>query len=202
MRAQRVVDRDALVVDFLGVADHPRHGSQAARHPHRAGIGEGGQAALEHARIELIGLAVHVHEAAREMRAHQRIAVLHHAGDQVVDEAVLRPAQGGDIEPRDRQEGARIGRAAVRGIEQHRPLAGRPARGSRTAGRVRRGFHSWRPGPWSAGYHCDGPVFRARLYRLLSMRRGTKAKPCFRFTRYLPGISLMGRLGPAFGAGR
>jgi hypothetical protein len=70
---QRIVHRDALVVDFLGVADHPRHRAEAARHPHRTGIGERGKAALEHARIELIGLAVHVHEATREMRAHQRM---------------------------------------------------------------------------------------------------------------------------------
>ena len=67
---ERIVHRNALVVDFLGVADHPRHGAEPAGHPHRAGIGEGGQAALEHARIELIGLAIDVDKTAREMRAH------------------------------------------------------------------------------------------------------------------------------------
>ena len=36
------------------------------------------------------------------------------AGGQFVDEAVLRSAQDGDIEPRSRQELARIGRAAMR----------------------------------------------------------------------------------------
>ena len=128
MRRKRVVDRDALVVDFLGVADHPRHGAKPAGDPHRAGIGEGGQPALEHARIELVGLAVDVDIAAREMRPHQRIAALDHAGDQFVDEAVLGAAQRREIEPRHRQEVARIDRAAVRRIEQHRAVASAPAR--------------------------------------------------------------------------
>ena len=106
--AQRVVDRDALVVDFLRVADHPRDGAEPARDPHRAGIGERRQPAVEHARIELVGLAVDVDVAAREMRAHQRIAALHHAGDQFVDEGVLRAAQRREVEPRGGQEVARI----------------------------------------------------------------------------------------------
>ena len=41
---------------------------------------------VEHARIELVGLAVDVDIAAREMRAHQRMAAFDHAGDQFVDE--------------------------------------------------------------------------------------------------------------------
>ncbi len=124
MRPQRVVDRDALVVDFLGVADHARHGAEAAGHAHGSGIGEGGQPALEHARVELVGLAVDVDETAREMRPHQRIALRHHAGDQGVDETVLGAPQGADIEPRNPQEFARIDRAAMRRIEQHRAAAG------------------------------------------------------------------------------
>ena len=106
--AQRIVDRDALVVDLLRVADHARDRAEPARDPHRAGIGERGQAAVEHARVELVGLAVHVDIAAREMRPHQRVAARHHAGDQVVDEAVLRAAQGREIEPGGLQEGAGI----------------------------------------------------------------------------------------------
>ena len=122
---ERVVDRDAPVVDFLGVADDARDRAQAASDPHGAGIGERGQPALEHARIELVGLAVYVDEAAREMGAHQRVALTHHAGHQLVDEAVLGAAQGSDLEPGHRQEGARIDRSAVGRVEQHRAGAGR-----------------------------------------------------------------------------
>ena len=104
----RVVDRDALAVDFLGIADDARDGAEPARHPHRTGIGEGGQPPLEHARIELVGLAVDVHVAAREMRAHQRIAALDDAERKLVDEAVLGAPQRRHIEPRRGEEGARI----------------------------------------------------------------------------------------------
>ena len=121
-----LVDRDALAVDFLGVADHARDRAQAASDAHGAGIGKGGQAALEHARIELIGLSVHVDETAREMGVHQRVTLADHAGHQLVDEAVLGAPQGGDLQPGHRQEGARVDRAAVGRVEQHR--AGASAR--------------------------------------------------------------------------
>ena len=95
----RVVDRNALAVDLLRVAHHPRHGAQPARDPHRAGIGKGGQAALEHAGIELVRLAVDVHIAARKVRPHQRVSALHHAGGKLVDERILGAAQRRDLEP-------------------------------------------------------------------------------------------------------
>ena len=91
--AQRVVDRNALVVDFLGVADHPRDGAEPAGDPHRAGIGEGRQAAFEHARIELVGLAVDVDESSAENARASADSRADHAGDQFVDEAVLGAAQ-------------------------------------------------------------------------------------------------------------
>ena len=119
--AERVIDRDALVVDFLRVADHARDGAEPAGDPHRTGVGERRQPALEHARIELVGLAVDVDEAAREMRPHQRIAARHHAEREIVDEAVLGAAQRRQVEPRALQERARIDAAGVRRVEQHRP---------------------------------------------------------------------------------
>ncbi len=109
-----VVDRNALAVDFLGVAHHAGHRAESARHPHGAGIGEGREPAVEHARVELVGLAVHVDIAAREMRVHQRIAAPNDAERELVDEAVLGPAQGQPVEPRGHQERARIHAAAVR----------------------------------------------------------------------------------------
>ena len=120
---QRFGHRDALIVDFLGVADDARHRAEPARDPHRTGIGERGQPAVEHARVEFIGLAVDVDIAAREMRPHQRIAARHHARDQIVDEGILRAAQRRQIEPRGQQEGARIDAPAVRRIENQRPAA-------------------------------------------------------------------------------
>jgi hypothetical protein len=111
---QRVVDRDALVVDFLRIADHARHGAETARDAHRARIGERRQAAIEHARVELVGLAVDVDVAAREVRAHQRIAARHHTGCQLIDETVLRPAQRRQVEPRGDQERPRIDAPGMR----------------------------------------------------------------------------------------
>src|SRR5262249_58514562 len=101
-------DRDALVVDFLRVTNDAGDGAEAARYAHGAGIGEGGQAAVEHARVELVRLAVDVDVAARKVRPHQRMAAPGHAGDQLVDEGILGTAQGREIEPRRRQEFARI----------------------------------------------------------------------------------------------
>ena len=80
-----------------------------------------GSRPVEHARIELIGLAVDVHIAARKMGAHQRIAAPDHADDQLVHEGVLGAAQRRQIQPRRRQEGARIDASAVRRIEHDRP---------------------------------------------------------------------------------
>ena len=37
---QRLADRNTLIVDFLRIANDARHRAEAARHPHRAGIGE------------------------------------------------------------------------------------------------------------------------------------------------------------------
>ena len=114
--AQRVVDRNALVVDFLRVADHARDRAEPAGDPHRAGVGERRQPAVEHARVELIGLAVDVDIAAREVRPHQRIAARHHARDQFVDEAVLGAPQASARSSRDALQERRADRS--------RPLCG------------------------------------------------------------------------------
>ena len=104
MRRSASVDGNALIVDFLGVADHARHRAEPARDPHRAGIGERRQPAVEHARVEFVGLAVDVDIAAREVRPHDRMAARHHAGDQFADERILGAAQRRQIEPRGQQE--------------------------------------------------------------------------------------------------
>ena len=120
---QRFGDRNALIVDFLGVADHARHGAEPAGDPHRAGIGERRQPAVEHARVELVGLAVDVDIAAREVRPHGREAARRHAFDQFADETVLGAAQRRQIEPRGLQEFGRIDAPAMGRIEQQRAAA-------------------------------------------------------------------------------
>ena len=187
---QRVIDGKPLVVDFLGIADHPRHGAEPARDPHRTGIGEGGQPPLEHARIELVRLAVDVDIAAREMHAHQRLAAADHPADELVDEGILRTAQRGEIEPRGRQERARVNPAAVRGIE-HEGRGGR-LRFEDFERRVELG-HDW------IAHRPKRPLWRARFRaRLSRMRAGilhcgaVSAKRPARFTRYLPPRRLMG----------
>ncbi len=111
---QRFRDRNALIVNFLRVADHARDRAQAPGNPHRARIGEGRQSAVEHPRIEFVRLAIDVDVAPREMRPHQRMAAGDDACNQLVDERVLGTSQGGEIEPRRQQELARIDPAAVR----------------------------------------------------------------------------------------
>jgi len=98
--AQYLVDGKPLAIDFLPVADHARDGAETAGDPHRARVGERGQAAVEHARIELVGLAVDVDIAAREMRPHQRIAALNDAESKLVHKTVLGAAKGRQVEPR------------------------------------------------------------------------------------------------------
>ena len=96
--ADGVVHRNALGVDFLGVADHACDRAKPARDPHRTGIGERGQPAVEHPRIEFVGLPVHVDIAAREMRPHDRVAAPKHPQDQLVDKRILRTAQRRHVE--------------------------------------------------------------------------------------------------------
>ena len=57
------------------------------------------------------------------MRPHQRMAARDHAGDQFVDEEILRAAQRRKVEPRGQEEVARIDPAAMRGVEQDRAAA-------------------------------------------------------------------------------
>jgi hypothetical protein len=75
---------------------------------------------VEHARIELIGLAVHIDETARKMRAHDRIAAFHDPEDQFVDEGILRSAQRREIQPRRGEKVPRIDPSAMWRVEQHR----------------------------------------------------------------------------------
>src|SRR5262249_4603953 len=77
---------------------------------------------VEHARIELVRLAIDVDVAAREMGAHQWKAAPHHPGKEFIDKGILRTSQLRDLEPRRGQEGRRIHVPAMGGVEDERAL--------------------------------------------------------------------------------
>src|SRR5205814_6962467 len=70
---------------------------------------------------KLIGLAVDVDIATREVGPHQRMAAPDHAENELVDKGILRAAQRRHIEPRGGQKLARIDAAAMGRIEHDRP---------------------------------------------------------------------------------
>src|SRR5215471_4546244 len=115
-----IVYGNPLIINFLRVADDACDGTEAACHPHGARIGKRRQPSLEHARVELVGLAVHVDIAAGEMRAHQRMAALHHAEEKLVHEGVLGSPQRRQLEPCRGEKRTRIHASAVGRIEHDR----------------------------------------------------------------------------------
>ena len=117
---QGLFDRDPSAIDFLSVRDDPRDRAEPAGDPHRARVGEGREAALEHPRIELVGLPVQVEEGAREARRHQGRAEFHHRREELVHEGVLGTPQGERIETGLGEKGRRIERAGVGRIEHER----------------------------------------------------------------------------------
>lgn len=120
----RLLDGDAAGIDLLPVGDDARHRAEPARHPHRARVGEGRKPPVEHARIELEGLAVHVEEGPREVRAHQRRAEADDAGEEPLDMRVLGAAQRQRVEPRPVEEGLRIDRPGMARVEHEgQPVA-------------------------------------------------------------------------------
>ena len=124
--AQRVVDGKPLAVDLLAVADHARDGAEAARHPHRSGIGEARQSPVEHARIKFIGLPVHVDIGAGKVDPHRRKTAIAQIPDQLVHERIFGAAQRSQIDPRGVEEFVRIDRTGMRRVEDdRRPPCGR-----------------------------------------------------------------------------
>ena len=135
--AQRLVDAKPLAIDFLAVADHARNGAEAAGDPHRARIGKARQAPGEHARIEFIGLPVHVDIGAGEIDPYRRKTAIAQIGDQFVHERILGAAQRRQIDPGGVEEFGRIDRAGMGRIEDDRRPPGAPAPRSRTEATVR-----------------------------------------------------------------
>src|SRR5947209_6083804 len=106
--ADGVVDGNPVRIDLLRLANDPRDRPKATGYAHGSRIGKGRQPAFEHARIELVRLAVHVDIAAGEVRPHERIAAPHHTDHKLIDEGILGPPQGCDIKPGSGEERARI----------------------------------------------------------------------------------------------
>jgi hypothetical protein len=90
---QRVLHRQPARIDFLRLANDPRDGAQAPGNPHGAGIDIGGELPLEHARVELVGLAVHVEIGAGKARLEERRADGRGSGEEILDIGVLGAAQ-------------------------------------------------------------------------------------------------------------
>src|SRR5262249_11813887 len=155
--------------------------------------------------------AIDVDIAAREMRPHQGVAAAYHADRELVDEAVLRSAQGRHVEARGRQEGPWVHVSTVRGVEHDRPAPLRRLEG--LEGRVELVFQlghavgfkmtSAAMGPRGGRIaRPDAPITiagNAPLSMGLSMRRGLgwtlerfPGRVAPRFTRSLPRIPQMG----------
>ena len=81
---ERLGDGQRMRVDLDIFRDDAGDGAEPAGNAHRADIGIGRQFAVEHAGIELIGLAIDVEPGAREMRPHQRGPQRHHRQEQFV----------------------------------------------------------------------------------------------------------------------
>ena len=111
---ERIGELERSAIDFITLADNARDRAEPPGDPHRGDIGKARQILPEHARIELIGLAIHIEIGAREMRMQQRRAEIGGKGEEFVDVAVFRFAQCVGIEAGSGEEILRIGTAAVR----------------------------------------------------------------------------------------
>ena len=114
------LDRNPAEIDLLPVADDPGDGAEPAGHTHRAGIGEGWHAALEHARIEFVGLAVDVEIGARKLGNQQRRAERDALRKEPVDIGVLRAPEAAQGQARRLDEAARIAAPGMRHVDHHR----------------------------------------------------------------------------------
>ncbi len=133
---------ELAVVDLAPLGHQAGDGAEARGHPRGACAGEVWQVVLEHRRVELIGLAVHIDVGARVAGEQQAAAVPRGGLDQLVDQGVLGAAHRHLAQPR--------GGAHVGGIE---------------AARVGRGEHQGR------GWRAIGPLCAPQLERRLHRHR-------------------------------
>ncbi len=91
---ERILDRYAAGVDFHIFRNDARNGAEAAGNPQRIDIGIRRQHAVEHARIELIWLAVDVDIGAGKIGEQQRRSENTRRGKQLVDVMIFRAADG------------------------------------------------------------------------------------------------------------
>ncbi len=90
---QRFADRQPGRIDFLRLTDNPGDRPQSSGHSQRAGVGERGEPAIEHARIELVRLPIEIEIGAREAGSDERGAQGRDAREQSINESVFRPAK-------------------------------------------------------------------------------------------------------------
>ena len=94
----RFLHGEPRAVDFLSVGHHPRHRAEAAGDTHGPRVGERRKPPVEHARVELVGLAIYVEIGPWEVRSHERRAEIDHGREQAVDIGVFRAAERQRVE--------------------------------------------------------------------------------------------------------
>src|SRR5215831_13741185 len=123
------------------------------------------------------------------MGAQHRKAGLNHARDQFIDEAVLGTAQSGDVEPAIGEEVAWIYRTAMGRIKQDRPPPRRGLNDFKRRIELVADFAHEEKAIAAVSLSGSSGALRPHCTVYCSWL-SHKAKSWFRFTRYLPGISL------------
>ena len=116
----RLREAELFRVNFLTAGDDPSDRAETHTDPRRSRINKFRQGVGEHARIELVGLAVDVDVGAREAGRQQRGAEARAGPEEFVDKAVFGPPQSHRVKPRGAQEISRILGTAMRRGEDKR----------------------------------------------------------------------------------
>ena len=107
-------------VYLRAIGDHPCDRAEPGSHPGRVLVDEGRERFDEHRRIELIRLAVWVHEGARKQCLQQRRTMMWCLGEQFVDERIFGSADGMCIEFGGGEECLGVGPSAMGRREDQR----------------------------------------------------------------------------------
>src|SRR6516162_1107151 len=119
----RLREAKLLRVNLLAASDYTSDRAKTHADPWRSCVDEFRQGVGEHARIELVGLAVYVNVSTREAGRQQGSAEARRRPEELVDKAVLGPPQSHRVEPRGGEEIGRIFGPAMRRGEDERQAA-------------------------------------------------------------------------------
>src|SRR5262245_29174869 len=91
----RLFDRHAPGINLLRLRCDPGDGPEPACDTQRPRVGKRWQHAVEHARIEFVGLAIEIEIGAGKAGLNERRSELRYAAKQEIDESVFRRAKRG-----------------------------------------------------------------------------------------------------------